>query len=132
MLQKNFNRVTAVLLTIGMICVFIVFEKGKRTKLKYSYFLSKIEEKNNMQISELLRLFQDGLIIIDNNYNIQYKNETANKLIETNPDNFIDELKKMKFQDGRLIFESIHNVRFDLNQVSISLGVAERNEVLYE
>ena len=85
-----------------------------------------------MQISELLRLFQDGLIIIDQNYSIQYKNETANNIIKAESHNFIDELKKMKFQDGRLIFDTIHNIEIDPNLNSISLGIAENNEFLYE
>ena len=60
-----------------------------------------------MQISELLRLFQDGLIIIDQNNIIQYKNETAQKIIKSGSYNLEDELKDMKLQDGRLIFECI-------------------------
>ena len=98
-----------------MICICTVVEKGKRGKLKESYMLSKIEEKKSLQISELLRLFHDGLIIIDQKYNIQYKNETANNIIKAESHNFIDELKKMKFQDGRLIFDTIHNIEIDSN-----------------
>ena len=100
---------------ISMICICTVVEKGKRGKLKESYMLSKIEEKKSLQISELLRLFHDGLIIIDQKYNIQYKNETANNIIKAESHNFIDELKKMKFQDGRLIFDTIHNIEIDSN-----------------
>ena len=117
---------------ISMICTCALYEKGKRAKLKESYILSKIEEKKSSQISELLRLFQDGLIIIDQNYNIQYKNDTANRIIKTCCNSITDEFKNMKFQDGRLIFDAIHNIKFNTNNDSISLGVVENNEFLYE
>ena len=38
----------------------------------------------------------------------------------------------MKFQDGRLIFDSINNIKFDSNLNSLSLGIAEIHEFLYE
>ena len=115
-----------------MIAICILFESGKRSKLKQSYILSKTEEKKNLQISELLRLFDDGLIIFDQNHNIQYKNEIVNKIINLESNSLIDELKKKKFQDGRLIFDSINIIKFDSNLNSISLGISEIHEFLYE
>ena len=129
--DQYFTR-PGIVLVLSMITICMLFEKGKRCKLKESYILSKTEEKSSLQISELLRLFQDGLIIIDLYYNIQYKNETANKIIKAGTSSFIDELKKKKFQDGRLIFDAIHNIKIDSNKDSISLGIAENNEFLYE
>ena len=130
--NQNSNGIMPILFSIGMVCICTLYEKGKRSQLKFAYHLSKTEEKKNLQISELLRLFQDGLIIINQSYNIQYKNETAHKLIKNGSDSFMDELKTKKFQDGRLIFECIHNIKFDSNQSSISLGIAELNDLLYE
>ena len=115
-----------------MICLCTIYEKGKRRKVKTTYLLLEAEEKKNLQISELLRLFQDGLIIIDQNYNIQYKNETAQKIIDTKSNSIIDELKKIKFQDGTSICECIHNISNDSNHRSISLGIAEINDLLHE
>ena len=128
----NSHNLFAIILSGEIICMWIMFEQGKRTRLKHYHNLSKQEEQNALQISEILRLFQDGLIILNQNFIIQYKNETANTLINTEPDNFINELKTIKFQDQRLVFESIKNIKFEAKQVSISLGIAERNNLLYE
>ena len=119
-------------MSIAMIFICLLFEKGKREKLKKSYLLSKTEENNNTQISELLRLFQDGLIIIDQKFNLQYNNETANKLIKRDNNSFMDELQIIKFQDGKLIIDALHSIQFESNHVSISLGIAEINNLLYE
>ena len=95
--NQNLNQLMAILITVSMTSICALFEKGKRFKLRESYFLLKKEEKSNLQISELLRLFQDGLIIVGKNYKIQYKNEKANKFIRFDSDNCLNDLKKIKF-----------------------------------
>ena len=122
----------AVLLIISMTSICALFEKGKRLRLRESYLLSKKEEKSNLQISELLRLFQDELIIIDKNYEIQYKNEKANKCIRFDSDNCLNDLKIIKFLDGRCAFEVIQSLESIKNQNHISLGITEINQLLYE
>ena len=130
--NQRFNRVMAVLLIVSMTSICMLFEKAKRLKLRESYFLSKKEEKSNLQISELLRLFQDRLIIIDKNYKIQYKNEKASKFIKIDSDNCLNDLKIIKFLDGRCVFEVIQNLESIKNQNHISLGITEINQLLYE
>ena len=85
-----------------------------------------------MQISELLRLFQEGLIIIDEKFEVQYKNEKADALVKNESNNFEDQLRLIKFSDEKLLFDAFHKISFTSNQSSESLGITKINESLYE
>ena len=130
--RQNFNHLLSSILIVALIFICTLYEEGKRSQLQRNYYLTKTVEKSNLQISELLRLFQDGLIIIDEKFEVQYKNEKANILIKNESDVFEDQLRLVKFQDGRLLFDVFHKIEITSNQSSPSLGITKINSSLYE
>ena len=130
--NQNFNHLFASILIVALICIFTLYEEGKRSQLQRSYYLTKTIEKNSLQISELLRLFQEGLIIIDEKFEVQYKNEKADALVKNESNNFEDQLRLIKFSDEKLLFDAFHKISFTSNQSSESLGITKINESLYE
>ena len=128
----SFYPILEVTLSPTIIFIWTLYEKEKRARLRHYYYLKTKKEKYALQISDLLRLFRDGLIILNPKFNIQYTNDKANKLIMNGPDKFIDRLKIMKFQDEKSIFESLCSIKFESKEMSISLGITELNHLLYE
>ena len=130
--NKNFNHLLASILIVALIFICTLYEEGKRFQLQRKFYLAKTVEKNNLQRSELLRLFQDGLIIIDVKFEVQYKNEKADTLVKNGSNNFENQLRLIKFKDERLLCDFFNDISFNSNQSSESLGITKINGSLYE
>ena len=70
-------------------------------------------------------------MITNKNFEIEYINETLEKMLDTNSIEIFLQLKNMKMQDGKLLFDTIKVLNFPAGSISIYLGITEIKEFLY-
>lgn len=126
---KSPKNVTSVMVCIVILSVWIIFEKDKRSYLLSAYKAKKNKSKTLAELSNLLQIFPQGLLIIDHELNIQYKNELIKGIIgQADPINFLS----TNFNQGSKISILDQIQENNLIQKSVSLGISTINGLRYE
>ena len=76
------NNVICIMVSLVILAVWIIFEKDKRLNLLSAYKAKKIENKTLSELSDLLQMFPQGVIIIDQDFKVQYKNDLTSGIIK--------------------------------------------------
>ena len=123
----------AVGMCIKIFSLWVLFESNKRVHLKENFDVKESIKKKNAQMTELLRSFSEGLLIVDKQFNIKYRNEMISSILKPDTDNYYSELKEIKTKNSDVcIADQINHIKWDNRKIQISLGITECNEILYE
>ena len=130
--QHNFTPVS-----IGMFAViyalWIMLLFNKRSYIKEHCLNKHSLKKMNAQVTNLLRLFSDGLVIIDLKLDVKYTNETFNKILNSTLEGASEKIKDIKIMDSDShIIEKLKEVKLDIDNSSISMGITSISDKLYE
>ena len=123
----------AVGICIKIFSLWALFESNKRVYLKENFDVKEALRKKNIQMTELLRSFSEGLLIVDKQFNIKYRNEMISTILKNDTENYYSELKEIKTQNTDVcIADQIIQIRWDNLRIPVSLGITNSNEILYE
>ncbi|OMJ83824.1 hypothetical protein SteCoe_15183 [Stentor coeruleus] len=130
-ISKNFTSPLG--FQIFVVVLWVTFESQKRTWL-IKLFSSRQNEKEALhQFSEILRVFPDGLMIINQSFDIKFINETASRVLGDNKESLNKALGEAKLVDcDTSILELVKTNGFLSNAVIKSLGITNVGTLLYE
>ena len=118
---------------IVIYALWIMLLMNKRSYIKEHCLNKASLKKINAQVTELLRLFSDGLVIMDQNYNVKYTNDTFNMILKAKLEDSIEKIKNIKIKDSTVnIIEKLKEVSLDIDNSSISMGITSICDRLYE
>lgn len=129
---ENKNIVTLIGSLI-VVTLWYVFEADKRKKLKDTYIFKLKAKSAHKQLSDLLRVFPDGLIIISKKNELKFINETLCKILEADCHNILPRLKNIFAQGSSIdILSLIENLDQAKPTRALSLGITNISQALYE
>ena len=109
-----------------------MFELKKRNFLFQAETAKEAEKKTHNQILELLRLFPDGVLILNKDFKIKYKNEAIEKIINLYSFNTERALREIKFsEDNILLTQKLQSLDFE-DKRSFSLGMTKVDNLIFE
>ncbi|OMJ77847.1 hypothetical protein SteCoe_22481 [Stentor coeruleus] len=132
---KEFENKSIVTLIGSLIVVTLwcVFESDKRKKLKDTYIFKLKAKSAHKQLSDLLRVFPDGLIIMSKKNELKFINETLCKILESDCSSILPRLKKIFTQGSSIdILTLIENLDQTKTTRALSLGITNISQSLYE
>ena len=123
-------------ITIGMsgaICsLWVMFEKSRKMYLRENYLTKEAIKKSSNQINEILRLFSDGLLIIDKEFKIKYNNEKILGILQTTPQNINEKLATVQTSNSINLHDVIMKMPWQNNNVLAFVGVTCIGGLRYE
>ena len=131
--QLTYLKPNVVVMFLAAFSLWIMFEITTRSYLKETFLAKEAVKKTNTQIVELLRLFSDGLLIIDRQFKVKYTNDTMNTILPMQTNDYSSKLREIIINDSEqcIAFE-LKRLKWENNNASISIGVASINDSLYE
>ena len=123
----------AILMCLTDFSLWMMFETTHRFHIKESYLNEKAIKKTNTQIAELLRLFCDGLIIMDREFIAMYTNETINRILKVSDKDYSSKLQEIEIKDSQVsIAKRLKEIEWKNSDTSISIGITCMDKSLYE
>ena len=123
-------------ITIGMsaaVCtLWVVFEKSRKRDLSENYAAKETVKKKHNQIIEILRLFSDGLLIIDKDINIKYNNEKILGILAANSENIHEKLRSVQSYNNTNLLDEIKKMPWENNNDLVLLGMTISEKVQNE
>lgn len=131
LVSKNFTSPLGI--QIFVVVLWVTFESQKRTWLG-KLFSSRQNEKEVLhQFSDILRVFPDGLMIVNKNFEVKFMNETFSRVLGDNKDSLCKALGEAKLVDSDTsILELVKTNGFLSNIVIKSLGITNIGALIYE
>ncbi|OMJ83817.1 hypothetical protein SteCoe_15169 [Stentor coeruleus] len=119
--------------SLFVIALWYVFEADKRKKIKDTYNFKLKARSAHKQLSDLLRVFPDGLIIVNKQNELKFINETLCKILEADCHSIMLRLKTIFTQGSSIdILSLIESLDQTKPARALSLGITDISHVLYE
>ena len=123
----------SIAMSVVILWIWISFEVDKRTWIKENFFAKESIKKSNQHITEFLRLFSDGLLIMGKNFSIKYTNDTIYNILKPTNKDYIAKLHALTITDSdTTIYEKLLKIKWDSNSIDTSIGVTRIEDSLYE
>ena len=124
---------TAIGMCIVIFGLWILFEINKRNYIKENFLAKEEIKKSNNRVTEFLRLFSDGLLIMSRGFDVKYSNDTIDAILKPEDKDYISKLKAIIMNDGDCsIFEKLSRVEWKITNSAASIGVSNIDCYLYE
>lgn len=129
--SKNFTSPIGI--QVFIVTLWVTFESQNRAWLGKLFYSRDNEKEVRHQFSEILRVFPDGLLIINSNFDVKFINESTKNIFRKSGSGLMNELLEIKIVDSEVnIVELIKNIGFQTNTVIKSLGITNINNLIYE
>ena len=124
---------TAICMAIVIFGLWILFEINKRNYIKENYLTKEGIKMSNSRITEFLRMFSDGLLIMGKEFDVQYSNDTIATILKPENKDYLSKLKAAMIRDGECsIFEKLSQIPWEINNNETSIGISSIDCYLYE
>jgi CheY-like chemotaxis protein/nitrogen-specific signal transduction histidine kinase len=111
------------MISFVILLIWYLFEKDKRLFLKNTEKAKKKESKALQELSTLLQIFPQGLLILDKDMKLQYKNDFIDFIIKEK--DILDFLSETKVEDSTLINKIKTSSTESLCSSSLGISVCE-------
>ncbi|OMJ74232.1 hypothetical protein SteCoe_26893 [Stentor coeruleus] len=129
--SKNFTSPIGI--QVFIVILWVTFESQNKAWLGKLFYSRDNEKEIRHQFSEILRVFPDGLLIVNCNFDVKFMNESTKHIFGKSNSGLMNELLEIKLVDSEVsIVEMIKNNGFQINTVIKSLGITNINNLIYE
>lgn len=131
--SSNINNPVAIGMSTVIFTMWIMFEDNKRKYLLEKFNAKKVIINSNTQITELLRLFNDGLLITNKDFEMKYTNETLIQILQVDALSLMEKIKSLCLKDSNSkLVDKLKALRSEDNGTSISIGLTNLENRVYE
>ena len=122
------SSVTYVMISIVILVIWFLFENDKRLYLRNIHKAKNKEAKALQEFTTLIQIFPQGLIILDKEFKLQYKNDLIDLMIK---DKKIEEFLNETLIEDKTVMNKIKSCSTGTIS-TYSLGISVIGEVKYE
>ena len=131
--QYIIPKPTTIVISMIIFIIWITFEINHRTHLKENFLAKETIKKSNMQITEFLRLFNDGLLIMSKAFTLQYANDKIEAILKPENQDYTSKLKAILIKDTECsIYDKLKKIPWKYHCETISIGVSIMDNSWYE
>lgn len=132
-IDENINipkNVTSLMISLVILGIWSLFEKDKRSNLLETFLAKKAERKTLKELSNLIQIFPQGLLILTKDFNVHYQNDIISILLKGEKvSEFLN--RNILENKSKSLLQKIKEITLD-SVSNVSLGLSDIDNSIYE